>query len=75
MTLKDAIVLGLMNKIVERINSSTTLTINDILENYGATGRTMCITITDIGDGYLYLIDNAGAVEGRVLVSDLLSLA
>lgn len=31
--------------------------------------------ISAADDGYLYLIDNAGAVEGRVLVSDLLSLA
>ena len=31
--------------------------------------------ISAVDDGYLYLIDNAGSVEGRVLVSDLLSLA
>lgn len=58
MALKDVIVLSLMNKIVERINGSNTLTINEVLEAYGATGRTMCMTITDIGDGITLTVDD-----------------
>lgn len=58
MTLKDKIVLSLMNKIVERINSSAKLTINDVLDSYGATGRTMCISITDIGDGVTLKVED-----------------
>lgn len=64
--IKDALIKRVINAMVGRANEKFDM--NEVLEKYSATGRTMSIIISDLDDGYGFNVK-----DGKLTLEDIVS--